>query len=49
MDGKLLVVPAGSLDTDIEIIPTGHIYLNEKANWDFNLEKFPHYDELPKE
>ncbi len=49
MNGKLLVVPAGSLDTDIDIIPTGHIYLNEKANWDDNLEKYPHYDELPAE
>jgi hypothetical protein len=49
MDGKLLVVPAGSLDSDIDIIPTGHIYLNEKANWDSNLEKYPHYEELPNE
>lgn len=49
INGKLLVVPAGSLDSDIEMIPTGHIYLNEKANWDHNLEKFPHYDELPTE
>lgn len=49
MEGKLLVVPAGSLDTDIKIIPTGHIYLNEKANWDHNLEKIPHFQELPEE
>jgi hypothetical protein len=50
MDGKLLVVPAGSLDTDLEIemITTGHIFLNEKANLDNNLEKISHYDELPK-
>ncbi|NMC99404.1 MAG: GFA family protein [Bacteroidales bacterium] len=48
MDGKLLVVPAGSLDTDIEISPNGHIYLSEKAVWDNKLELAPHYDELPK-
>ncbi len=49
MDSKLLVVPAGSLDTDIEMVPTGHIYLKEKANWDHNLEMIPHYEDLPKE
>lgn len=49
MDGKLLVVPAGSLDSDIAIIPTGHIFLNEKANWDNDLEDIPHYEELPVE
>ena len=27
MDGKLLVVPAGSLDSDLELAPSGHIYL----------------------
>lgn len=47
MDGKLLVVPAGSLDTDIHMLPSGHIYMNEKADWDEHLEKLPHYDELP--
>ena len=48
MNDTLVVVPAGSLDADIEIIPTGHIYLNEKANWDKDLELVPHYDTLPE-
>lgn len=47
MNGTLLVVPAGSLDTDINIIPTGHIYMKEKAIWDNNLELAPKYEELP--
>jgi hypothetical protein len=47
MNGTLLVVPAGSLDTDIDIIPTGHIYMKEKAIWDNNLELAPKYEELP--
>ncbi|QEN08178.1 GFA family protein [Oceanispirochaeta crateris] len=47
MDGTLLVVPAGSLDTDIDITPSGHIYLNEKAAWDNNLELAPKFEELP--
>ncbi|KGE70854.1 GFA family protein [Spirochaeta lutea] len=49
MDGSLLVVPAGSLDTELEMIPTGHIYLQERATWDHNLEKSPQYDALPNE
>ena len=49
MDGKLLVVPAGSLDSDITIVPTGHIFQNEKANWDCGLEEIPRYGELPIE
>lgn len=49
MNGKLLVVPAGSLDSDVLIIPTGHIYQNEKANWDHGLEDIPYYKELPIE
>ncbi|MEX1377820.1 MAG: GFA family protein [Eubacteriales bacterium] len=49
LDGKLLVVPAGSLDSDIHIKPDGHIYLDKKANWDDDLEKAPKYGELPGE
>lgn len=47
MGGKLLVVPAGSLDSDIEIKPQGHIYCAKKANWDTGLEKIPRFEELP--
>ncbi|MBN2655930.1 MAG: GFA family protein [Spirochaetales bacterium] len=47
MDGTLLVVPAGSLDTDIDLTPSGHIYLKDKANWDKNLELVPKFQELP--
>ncbi len=48
MEGTLLVVPAGSLDTEIDIPPSGHIYLSEKAGWDKDLEKAPHYENLPE-
>ncbi len=47
MDGTLLVVPAGSIDSDINIKPHGHIYCANKANWDNELEKAPRFDELP--
>lgn len=47
MDGKLLVVPAGSIDSDIKIKPQGHIYYASRANWDNELEKVPKFEELP--
>ena len=47
MDGKLLVVPAGSIDSDINIKPHGHIHCASKANWDTEFEKIPKYEELP--
>jgi hypothetical protein len=47
MEGKLLMVPAGSLDGPISIKPTAHIFLSDKAEWDESLEKFPKFEELP--
>ena len=44
-----IVDPAGILYTEPEMIPDGHIYLNERADWDRDLEKVPHYEELPEE
>jgi hypothetical protein len=49
MDGNLLVIPAGSLDTDLTIKATAHIYYSERANWDNELELEKHYDTLPPE
>ncbi len=47
MDGALLVVPAGSLNTDVPIQPKGHIFLAYKANWDNNLGEIPRFEKLP--
>lgn len=47
MEGSLLVVPAGSLDTDPHIYPGGHIYMESRALWDNNLEKIPQYPKQP--
>ncbi len=49
MEGKLLLVPAGSLDSDIHIKPKGHIYYASKANWDTDLEKIEKFDVLPED
>ena len=48
MSGKLLVVPAGSLDTDIEIKPSFHISMADKAQWDDELERIPMLAGLPR-
>jgi hypothetical protein len=41
MEGKLLVVPAGSLDSEIRIRPNAHIFISSKASWDDSLDKVP--------
>jgi hypothetical protein len=47
MNGKLLVVPAGSLDSPIRIKPNAHIFVSSKANWDSDLHQIPRLDKLP--
>jgi hypothetical protein len=47
MNGALLVVPAGSLDCDVTIRPTAHIFVASKANWDDGLEHVPLIEKLP--
>jgi hypothetical protein len=47
MDGALLKVPAGSLDTDVHIRPDAHIFVASKANWDDALETAPKMARLP--
>ena len=36
-----LVVPAGSLDTDVAIVPDSHIFTASRASWDHGLESVP--------
>lgn len=47
MQGKLLVVPAGSLDTEISVKPTAHIFMSSKASWSFDLEDIQKFEKLP--
>jgi len=48
MDGKLLVVPAGSLNQDISIKPNAHIFTSSRASWEYDLENVKSYEKLPK-
>jgi len=45
--GALLVVPAGSVDTVINIRPTAHICCASRASWDSHLEDIPTTDAIP--
>jgi hypothetical protein len=47
VNGALLVVPAGSLDSTITIRPDAHICVASAANWDRNLEDAPRLEGLP--
>jgi hypothetical protein len=43
----LLVVPAGSLDTEINIRPNAHVCYSSRANWDSDLASIQRLDGLP--
>jgi hypothetical protein len=47
MEGKLLVVPAGSLNSDVPLKPDAHIFVSSRANWDEGLERVPMLEKLP--
>lgn len=47
MNGKLLVVPAGSLNSDLTILPEAHIFCSSKASWDNGLENIQTFEQLP--
>lgn len=47
MNGKLLVVPAGSLDSDIPLKPEAHLFISSKASWDNQLEVIKKFDQYP--
>ena len=48
MNGALLVVPAGSVDSAILIRPDAHIFVASGADWDTRLEDVPRFAELPR-
>lgn len=47
VQGPLLVVPAGSLDTPVTKRPDAHINVASRADWDCALDNAPSFDALP--
>lgn len=47
MEGKLLVVPAGSLDTEVTTKPTAHIFVSSQASWEKDLENVKKFEKFP--
>nr|WP_319247917.1 GFA family protein [uncultured Celeribacter sp.] len=45
--GALLVVPAGSLESPVDLRPTAHICLSSRADWDRDLAAVVGIDGLP--
>lgn len=45
--GNVVVVPAGSLDSDPGISPIQNIFCSSKADWYTAPNSLPEYDELP--
>lgn len=45
--GALLVVPAGSLDGNVDIKPSAHVFVASRANWDEQLEVLPTFVKFP--
>jgi hypothetical protein len=42
-----IVVPAGSLDSELAITPDAHIFAASRASWDRNLSGMAAFDALP--
>ncbi|MES2801216.1 MAG: GFA family protein [Bdellovibrionota bacterium] len=47
MEGKLLVVPAGSLDSELSVKPEAHIFWSSKSSWSKELENLKKFEKLP--
>lgn len=46
-EGRMLVVPAGSLDSALSLRPDAHLFVASKAAWDEALESLPKMAQFP--
>lgn len=46
-EGKLVLVPAGSLDSPVAKRPDAHIFMSSKASWDESMEAVRHFEKFP--
>jgi hypothetical protein len=43
----IVIVPAGALDTDVDITPQAHIFTDSKGNWDDVLNDIACFEQMP--
>ncbi|WP_298776554.1 GFA family protein [uncultured Shewanella sp.] len=48
LEGKLLAVPAGSLDIAIDVKPNAHLFDSSRASWCEELNQLPTFDTFPQ-
>ena len=46
-EGKLIVVPAGSLDSPVDIKPKAHLFMANKAKWEEDIETVEKFEGIP--
>lgn len=44
---RMLVVPAGCLNTEVPIVPDANIFVASKARWEHDLANLPAFDSFP--
>lgn len=47
MNGQLIVVPTGSLDSAFSMRPDAHLFVSSKAQWDREFETIQTFDTFP--
>jgi hypothetical protein len=45
--GQKMIIPAGSLDDEIEVTPSQNIFCGSQVNWYVDVSSIPKFDELP--
>ena len=48
-EGKMLVLPAGSIEFEPQIAPTAHIFYRSRAKWEDGLALVQKFDKFPNE
>ncbi len=47
MNGAVVVVPAGSLDTPLSLTPAAHIWCESGSAWQAGLAEAPQFEQMP--
>jgi len=46
-NGQFIVVPAGSLDTPLDMKPNGHLFCSSQASWEKDFDSVARFEKLP--